>query len=81
MNNIDDLTLDLALGRGSETLYRRNPGLFLVGELADEADGVEIVGAEIVPLFGQAMSLVKNPGADLALADEADKRLVAQLLG
>ena len=81
LDDVDNLALNLSLGRGGEALHRRYPGLFPSCELADEADGVEVVGAEIMPPFGQTVGLVKDPGPNLALADQIDKPPVAQLLG
>ena len=79
-DDIDDLRFDIFFRRGSEALDRRDADVFPFGEFADEADRIEIVGAEVVAPFRQAVRLVKDPGADLPLADGGAEGRIAQLL-
>ncbi len=40
LDQVNDLALDVAFGRGGEALHRRNPRLFFLGEFENEPDGV-----------------------------------------
>ena len=76
----EDFLPHVLLGRGGEAGDGRNLHALLLGELPDEPAGVEVVGPEVVPPFGETMGLVEHPAADLALGDGLGEGAVAQLL-
>ena len=49
--------------------------------LGNEFGGIQIIGAEIVPPFGQAVCFVEYPAVDLAVFDGFDKARIAELFG
>ena len=79
LDDVGDLRGHILLGRGGEALHGRDGDLLPFGEFTDEADGVEVIGTEVMPPFGQAVRLVEHPGADLPLADGLPEGGVAQL--
>ena len=77
-----DLVGDGLLGGCREAGHRRRGRLPLfLGQLPDEARGVEVVRAEVVAPLGQAVGFVEDPGPDLALLDGVADRAVTELLG
>ena len=71
----DNVFFDVGFGRRRQAQHGRGRCM-----LTDELRHVAIVGTKVVPPLGQAMCLVKDPGADLALFDRTTNRLAAQLL-
>ena len=50
----------------------------VVVALGNEFGGIQIIGAEIVPPFGQAVCLVEYPAVNLAVFDGFDKARIAE---
>ena len=76
-----DLLDHLGLGGRREAGDRRHRHALALGQLADEARGVEIVGPEVMTPLGEAVRLVEHPGADLAALEHLAEGCVAQLFG
>jgi len=74
-----DVFQHIGLGRGGEAADGGQRAV--TGELLDEARNVEVIRAKVRAPFGQAVSLVEDPGADLALGNGPAEGLVAKLLG
>ena len=68
--------------RGSgEARHRRGIDPFPRRELSDEAGRVQVVRAEVVPPFRDAVGLVEHPGGDLTLAYGCCEGTGSQLFG
>ena len=80
LDDVNDLGADILLGGGGEALHRWYIALLCLCKLTDKTDGIEVIGSEIVAPFGEAVGLVKDPGADLALGNGGAERGIAQLL-
>lgn len=75
---ITDISQHIRLSRCSEAT---NGGQGLIAcVLANEARGVHVIWTEIVAPLRQAVGLIENPSADLALAYRTPESLVAELL-
>jgi hypothetical protein len=79
LEDIDNLARTSRLAVAVKHCTGWNPVCSRSREFADKADGIEIIGTEIVPPFRQTVGLVKDPGPDLPLADQTDKGTVTQL--
>ena len=77
----EDLVLHLLLGGGGEAGDRGNGRAHGGGEFADESGGVEVIRAEVVSPFREAMGFIEDPAADLAGGDGGAEGAVAELLG
>ena len=75
----EDLLFDISLGGGGEAGNRRDISALGPGKFADEPPGIEVIRAEIVPPFGEAVGFVENPAAYFALGDGLAKGTVAKL--
>ena len=73
-----DLIQYIRLAGGGKAADR---GMFGRTVRFDELRGIQVIGPEIVPPFGQAVGLVEYPAIDLAVFDGADEAGVAKLLG
>ena len=75
---VNDLGLDVGLGRGGEAQYRGDR--LIPSLLSDETAHIPIIGAEVVSPLGEAMRLIQHPTADLSLIQRPPKRDTAKLL-
>lgn len=75
----DDFVADVAFSGGGEAGDGGYGGILGLGEFADEASGVEVIGAEVVSPFGEAVGFVEDPAADFALGDGVFEGAVTEL--
>ncbi|MFM1944563.1 MAG: hypothetical protein RI897_3545 [Verrucomicrobiota bacterium] len=75
----DNFVADVAFSGGGEAGDGGYRGILGLGEFADEASGVEVIGAEVVSPFGEAVGFVEDPATDFALGDGILEGAVAEL--
>ena len=76
-----DFLDNACLGGSGEAEHGRHRLVLLLTKLPDKPPRIKVVGSEIVPPFGQAMSLIKYPRPDFPLPQYIPNTHGAELLG